>query len=247
LSNVGISLSINLSIDDQSFALLTYRESENRFMLISGYSDNFQASDSDYDNFWANVIREASEELIVIGGDRLPLRCEMAWQESNKSFTAFDSLTYSDSSFSLNPTVLPAYLRELGATKLLIDGKETKIGFLNARQWNCGQLIFPLELKFPKTPRWIFHSEDKLDTSVKPPMLVSLLSRENLVLCKLDDQGLLTSRFFQLQNGQAVELTIDPGQTWLSEAFAFDRNSDSPWIVTEDRILLSTFLAQQKL
>lgn len=243
LSNVGISLAITTSIKGSDYALLSYRESEKRFMLISGYVEQANAPTTDQELFWSNALREASEEIIVVGKDSLPLQCRAIGFGETKELKAYKSLTYSDKAFTLKTTELPAFLISANAGSVLLGDQATDVGFIYARQWKCGQLIFPLKLEFQDPPEWLFHAEDKLDKSCTPPQLVTLLSRTNMVLVLLAADGRLTDHIYQLQAGNLEKLDLDAKETWLSEAFASDKTSTYPWIVTVDRIRLSDFLA----
>jgi hypothetical protein len=242
LSNIGVSLTVSVTLQGHEFSVFAYRPEEDRFMLISGYVDQHLVPTVSKDLFWLNAMREASEEIIMVGEDGLPYRCVACRGEEVLNLAAYPSLTYDQNFFSVRTSTMPSFMRRSTITTVFLDREPIEVGFFYARQWNCGQLIFPVKLTFSELPQWLFHSEDLLDSSSDPPQLVTMLSRMNLVLVQLGNDGSLTDRFYRWQGGKLKPFRIDPAKTWLSEAFALGIDSDFDWVVQTDRILLADFL-----
>lgn len=180
LSNVGVSLALTTRIGEKQYALLQHRESDNRLMLLSGYTDAAKfagpegAEISLRSQFAANAGAEAAEEFLpseleglMLSGN---LMGEMARQIASEVVLGHgDSLVdltsgkplglgtpyglaYSPTlSWTVASAPLPHFLKNLAPdTNLHLGSDILSAGFQYAQQWNAGQIILPFELYLPE-------------------------------------------------------------------------------------------------
>ena len=69
-----------------------------------------------------------------------------------------------------------------------------------------------------------------------------MLSRDTLILAKLDDDGRMTPYFFRLMSGELQPVELDPNESWMSEAFALRGEGLQSGVVETDRVRMSDYL-----
>ena len=244
-SNVGVSLAVTTQFKNKNYALLTYRESEKKLMLLSGYVDSSALGTHDSASiFWSNVFKEASEELLLIGRDRLPLNL-VARHESGFCAPvrqAYSSIAYSEHSMILSKRKNPKFLTNV-LPAVMCDGQKLDACLQFARTWDSVQLIFSFELLIDESEmNFLFHAEDRLTKGKTAFELVTVLNRNGLVLAELDEDEGLSDRLFWLHDGQLSAVDFDLRETWLSEAFIPGDADSIRGLVESDKIRYSDYL-----
>jgi len=249
LANVGISVTLELALEGKRYAVVCYRERDDRLMLISGYADSGPFIQSGDDNFVnhlvANAMRETGEEHLafdpegsvrrgavinpgntgilrelVIKSGSSEGKLQHPFPESGLPASDHDIWTVSESS---TPAYLPGVLNK---GKVAVEGASFPGAFHFDVPNSSGQLIIPLKLNPGKIEGLsLLHSEDALSDVVNPDtgkkdLLETVLKPRDLVLMELDARGIPTGDTFNLINGKLIRRDVSPEKLTLSEVFA---------------------------
>lgn len=182
LSNIGISVVLTTLIDGERYAVMQYRDRDNRHMLLSGYVDAYSPDNiatSARGLMVSHSLEEVKQEFMgtippgqlltgVVQGIFLkPILKELVVSDSEilndgnlpsltlgRAYSALPNVDEQELPWKLEQREIPAFIHNIEKdANITFDNLPlTGVGLQYATHWNAGQLFFSYELKLPNRP-----------------------------------------------------------------------------------------------